>query len=495
MTAKLTLTAKSLLLVSMPIVFEIGLVAAVLGLQHDTEAQAQRANETHQISQKLTALSGQTFALWKVYSVHKQSDIPDAAMAIGFFKRYQSDIQPMLLELSAQFQELKESVKDKPDLAARVLDAANSLSEIRNILEQALTDLKAGRMDDVTSRYRKSADRIIFLFQQLTEEEFDLVQRFERDYSQVNSQKQIASHKLIVKAVLFICAMNALFCLALALFLVKGIVNRIGIMQENARRLADNQTLNKPIGGHDELAELDQTFHSMADSLEESARIRQELVNMLTHDLRSPLTSIQGSLALLDSEIEKERGVREKKLIDIAQRNSSRMMRLINDLLDIQKIKAGMMTFVKEKVCLAEVFEEVALSVSGWAEDNGIKIKCVDTAEFVIAEREKVERIIFNLVANAIKFSPKGGTITLSASSKDSLVQIDVADEGRGIPAEQMASIFERFQQLDGDEKKFPSSGLGLTICQYLVTLQGGKIWVSSEVGKGSCFSFMLPAG
>lgn len=495
MTAKLTLTVKSLLLVCIPIVFEIGLVAAVLGLQHDTEIQAQRANEAHQISQKLTALSGKTFALWKLYSLHKQSDIPDAVMAVGFFKRYQTEIQPMLLDLSTQFQELKESVKEKPDLAARVLDAQASLSEIRDILEQALTELKAGRIADVTSRYRKSADRIIFLFQRLTEEEFDLVQRFERDYSQVNSQRQITSHKLIVQAILFIGAINALFCLALALFLVKGIVNRIGIMQENARRLADSQPLNKPIGGHDELSELDQTFHSMAGSLEESARIRQELVNMLTHDLRSPLTTIQGSLDLLDTEIKEERGEREKRLIDIAQRNSSRMMRLINDLLDIQKIKAGMMTFVQEKVCIAEVFEEVALSVGGWAEDNGIKIKCVDTAEFVIAEREKVERIIFNLVANAIKFSPKGGTIELSASCRDSMVQIDVTDEGRGIPAAQMASIFERFQQLEGDEKKFPSSGLGLTICQYLVTLQGGKIWVSSEVGKGSCFSFTLPAG
>ena len=105
-----------------------------------------------------------------------------------------------------------------------------------------------------------------------------------------------------------------------------------------------------------------------------------------------------------------------------------------------------------------------------------------------------MERIIFNLVANAIKFSPVGGQISLSAKEDGRMVQISVTDQGKGIPVDQQESIFERFQQLDSrDDKKSAGSGLGLTICQYLVHLHKGKIWVTSEPGKGSRFTFTLP--
>jgi signal transduction histidine kinase len=171
------------------------------------------------------------------------------------------------------------------------------------------------------------------------------------------------------------------------------------------------------------------------------------------------------------------------------------MMRLINDLLDIHKLKEGMMTFAPTEVCLAEVFEDVALSVSSWIEDSSIRLKYGDTDLFVYAEREKVERIIFNLVANAIKYSPHAGTITITTKNEGRMARISVSDQGIGIPADQLQSIFERFQQVVGDEKQSAGSGLGLTICQYLVHLQGGEIWVDSEVGKGSTFYFTLPLG
>jgi signal transduction histidine kinase len=265
-------------------------------------------------------------------------------------------------------------------------------------------------------------------------------------------------------------------------------------MSDNAQRLAASQSLNHAIAGNDEIAELDKVFHSMADDIQETARMRQELVSMLTHDLRSPLTAIQGSLELLDLEAEQRQDEREKRLVDVAHRNSSRMMRLINDLLDIHKIKEGMMTIVPTEVCLAEVFEDVALSVAAWIEDNAIKLKTDDTDLFVYAEREKVERIIFNLVANAIKFSPGGGTIAISAREEGRMVHVSVADEGKGIPAEKLESIFERFQQVESaEEKQLAGSGLGLTICQYLVRLHGGEIWVTSTIGQGSVFHFTLP--
>ncbi len=157
---------------------------------------------------------------------------------------------------------------------------------------------------------------------------------------------------------------------------------------------------------------------------------------MLTHDLRSPLTAIQGSLELLEAQAKQVKDERERRLINVAQRNSSRMMRLINDLLDIHKMKEGMMTFSPGAVCLAEVIEEVAISVAGWIEDSSIVLKYDDSDVFVYAEREMVERIIFNLVANAIKFSPVGGKIFIKTKIVGRKVEVAVSDQGSGIPAD-----------------------------------------------------------
>ena len=183
----------------------------------------------------------------------------------------------------------------------------------------------------------------------------------------------------------------------------------------------------------------------------------------------------------------------KKNFVDVARRNGNRMLRLINDLLDIHKLKAGMLTVSAEKVYLQALFEEVATSVSSWVDEHKIKMTLVETDLYAYAEREKVERILFNLVANAIKYSPPGSAITLAASVKADRVQISVSDQGRGIPADQLQNVFERFQQVLGDNQQTSGSGLGLTICQHLVEVMGGRIWVESELNKGSRFYFTLP--
>jgi signal transduction histidine kinase len=327
----------------------------------------------------------------------------------------------------------------------------------------------------------------------MAKQNVSLTARAEHDLAELSSIRHTAFRQNMISFVLFTCAFNAAFLVLLALFLAKDIVSRLGVMSDNARKLASNQPLSKEMEGQDEIVELDKVFHKMAATIEETARMRQELVSMLTHDLRSPLTAIQGSLELLEVKQKQSNDDREKKLVDVATRNSERMMRLINDLLDIHKIRDGMMTFAGEEICLAEVFDDVAQSLTALIEDNAIHLNCGDTDLFVYAEREKVGRIVFNLVANAIKYSPIGGTITLSAESEGRMVRVSISDQGRGIPADQLQSIFERFQQVEGDEQHSAGSGLGLTICQYLVRLQGGAIWAESEMGKGSTFRFTLP--
>jgi len=185
---------------------------------------------------------------------------------------------------------------------------------------------------------------------------------------------------------------------------------------------------------------------------------------------------------------------RGKKLIKLANRNSFLMMGLINDLLDSQKIQSSMLTIECEDVCIAELFEEVRLIVADWVEEHGIEIKIQDSDLFVRGDQQKLCRVLLNLVSNAVKYSKEGDTISLGASQVLAQVEVTVADQGPGIPKDMLKAVFDRFQQVSTDAQAKKGSGLGLSICQDLVTLHGGRIWVTSERGRGSTFHFTLPA-
>ncbi|MBL0189131.1 MAG: ATP-binding protein [Candidatus Obscuribacter sp.] len=152
------------------------------------------------------------------------------------------------------------------------------------------------------------------------------------------------------------------------------------------------------------------------------------------------------------------------------------------------------MILQKEPVKMADIFEEVRLNLADWMAENKIRLKIHATGQGVMADREKLSRVIFNLVSNAIKFSPPDSLIVLSAARRGSSVEISVTDQGQGIAADKLETIFERFAQVTSPENKGKGgSGLGLTICRAIVNLHGGKIWAESEPGRGTKMVFTLP--
>ncbi len=223
-------------------------------------------------------------------------------------------------------------------------------------------------------------------------------------------------------------------------------------------------------------------------------RMKQEVVAMITHDLRTPLSTIRNFLEMLDADMYGSLSEKGKKMLTLADRNSARMLTLINDLLDVEKIKAGMMELSISDTNLAGALEQCAQSVANLAEPNQIKIdvSCDDLK--VKADEDRLCRVVTNLLSNAIKFSPQASTIKLTGRRVENLAQISVKDEGRGIPEEMIATIFDRFTQvMDSDSRTKGGSGLGLAICKALVELHGGTISVVSPAGEGTTFSFTLP--
>jgi PAS domain S-box-containing protein len=226
----------------------------------------------------------------------------------------------------------------------------------------------------------------------------------------------------------------------------------------------------------------------------EIERLRREFVSMVSHELRTPLTSIRGGLTLLSVGALGDLPEKAKDIVKLAERNSVRLIGLINDLLDIEKLEAGMLEMQIETCQLADIIQRSTESVKTFAEERTVKIKTTSTMLSVHGDRDRLVQVLVNLLSNAIKFSPPDGNVTIGVDVTGDLATVSVTDEGRGIPAAYRELIFQRFQQVTAsDAKQKGGSGLGLAICKAIIELHHGTIAVDSEEGKGSKFWFTVP--
>lgn len=235
------------------------------------------------------------------------------------------------------------------------------------------------------------------------------------------------------------------------------------------------------------------TFCVIHDMSERRAaeRLRQEVVHMVTHDLRTPLTTLGHIFEILINRKDTETEERKDHYLEVGERSVTRLALLVNDLLDMEKIRSGQMTIDFSPCKLAKNFSVCFDSVAATAESKSINLIMHPTDLIANGDADKIDRILINLVGNAIKFSPQDGVIDVTATADGEMIKIAVKDQGKGIPADEIEKIFERFHQVHGTEEK--GSGLGLTICRAFVELHGGRIWAESKVGEGTSFCFTLP--
>ena len=224
-------------------------------------------------------------------------------------------------------------------------------------------------------------------------------------------------------------------------------------------------------------------------------RLKREFVTTVSHELRTPLTSIRGSLTLLAVGALGPIAEQAMRAVRIAERNALRLVNLINDLLDIEKLEAGKMDMHFEEVELSTVFERSLESVRTYADQYGIKIELNYTDAFkVCADGDRLVQVLVNLLSNACKFSPLNQSVLLTAQDDGDYVKVAISDKGRGIPADLLTRVFERFQQVEiADAKGKGGTGLGLAICKAIVEQHQGSIGADSEFGKGATFWFRLP--
>ncbi len=281
-------------------------------------------------------------------------------------------------------------------------------------------------------------------------------------------------------------------CGLLGFFVARGLTAPLGQLADAARQIAQGELGQRVvIKGATEIANLAHDFNEMAQSLQQAETMRRNLVADIAHELRTPLTVIQGNLqAILD-------GVYPLDKAEIATIYDETLMlhRLVTDLRDLAQAEAGQLSLNLTSLEIAPIVQNVADFFAGMAQEQDLHlaVHLDPDLPLVQADADRVRQILYNLLTNAVRYTPKNGQITLTARPQGAQVKISVQDNGTGIAADDLPHVFDRFWRGDKSRaRQHGGSGLGLAIAKQLVQVQGGQIGVTSEVGHGSEFWFTL---
>ena len=257
------------------------------------------------------------------------------------------------------------------------------------------------------------------------------------------------------------------------------LVEIVAIALERAQIYADLKTANK------RLRQLD--------------RLKDEFVSVTSHELRTPMTAIRSYLWMLINKKKDKLDKKSQEYLTRAYISTERTINLVNDMLDVSRIEGGRFEIKKINLDISSLAKDVAQELKARADEKSISIKVVEAKlPKVFADKEKIRQVFDNLVGNAVKFTPKGGRITVSFKKRNGFIETNIADTGPGIKKEDQKRLFKKFGRLENSFVSMGESGgtgLGLFISKQIIELHKGRIWVESKEGKGAVFSFTLPVG
>lgn len=224
-------------------------------------------------------------------------------------------------------------------------------------------------------------------------------------------------------------------------------------------------------------------------------RMKDEFISVVSHELRTPLTSMHSALKILATGKLGSLSKDGQQILEIADDNTERLVRLVNNVLDLQRIESGEVKMEKQICNISTLMIQATETMQPMAQHHGVVLVVEPIDMNILVDSDYIVQALTNLISNAIKFSAVNGKVWLTAENRPNVeVLLSVCDEGQGIPSDKLESIFERFQQVDSsDSRRKGGTGLGLTICRNIVEQHEGKIWAESTLGKGSTFSFTLP--
>jgi PAS domain S-box-containing protein len=599
MQLSFSLSRKGLILVAVPLICQIVFVGSLIYLQDQAEREAVRVEHSKKITDATNELIKDIF---DVISATKGENLQRA----GFESQKYKDA---IVDINGQLRRLKELVKNdsrKSDIVGRSTAAADTALSYLDKIDQAY---KTGDAFGLVTALRTTRKDLQSMVKGIISSDLVSMAREEREVTEQSPEIQAKMRHQARTYIIIFLFVNVAITLALARFLRNDIISRLSVLTDNSYRLASRKALHDPLQGEDEIAQVDHTFHRMAEAIEEAARkesaiienavdvicsldargtfvavspaskkvfgytpaemigsklvrlifpddfdralhefgkimhggsappietrvlrkdgsvvdilwsahwsksegsmfcvahditerkkaeqIKQEVLAMVSHDLRTPLATVRSFLEMLETGMFGDLSERGQHLLKVADRSTLRMLTLIKDLLDIERMEAGMLELHKQPISLNSILDHSVLSVQSLVTEKAVELELVPTSITVEADEDRLVQIVVNLLTNAIKFSQAHGTVRLCVNESNEYAEISVQDHGRGIPKAKITHIFDRFKQVESaDATEKGGTGLGLAICKALVELHGGTIKVESEEGRGSTFTFRIP--
>jgi len=397
------------------------------------------------------------------------------------------------------------------------VDFDKNLRKIASVVETAEARSLLAEINQNYATYQSSFDEEINFLKSATEYDQDGLRR-EREKAAddvLENLKKLATHSRTTiinkvkqlgdsedrarKAAIGISIAALAAIIVISILLTITITRPLAAMKKKTKEIAKGDFGNDlNLSSPPEIKELAESFNAMCGRLKEIDRIKSDFFSLMSHELRTPLTSIKEGSSLLAENL-KNTGLTENqhKLLAIISEESARLIKLVNALLDLAKMEAGMMSYNFVKADIVDLITRAVREIEPLAVTKNIRvaIKAETGLVPVRADHERILQVLRNLIGNAIKFTPANGTVSVSAHPVKRGVKIAVADTGTGIAGESLDTIFDKFQQGAARRpNKVKGTGLGLSIVKHIVESHGGTVWAESTLGKGSTFIFVLPA-
>lgn len=483
-TLHLTLFQKALILVAVPLTFELCLLGTVTILLYQAEKEARQADHAKAVIAKTTEVIQLLFDVGYAFVAYdaKTNEI------LG------DRLNQQLTETPKQLKSLEELVSSEPEHLTIVQNVASETEEDFRLVKSRKKVIEDGGHLDLMEAFnmRESLNEMVT--------KLDSIIKDER--AQQSDPEAVSRLNSIIKMSLFGGVLTSILLAALLVVRFhQSTTRRLKVLMDNSVRIGARAKLVEALQGDDELGQLDRVLHSAADTLAESERerleverIKQQFVSMISHDLRTPLSAVKSTLELLGAGALGSLSEKAQLKVTRAEDNLRHTMDLINNLLDLEKMESGRMELELKRIDLQPVLDRCVEAVSALADSKAMPIKSSQTHAIVMADERRLSQLIINLLGNAIKFSPEKSDIEIEINSTNSTTKVSITDHGPGIPATQRELVFDRYHQTGTAETaKVEGTGLGLAICKAIAEAHGGTIGVDSIEGQGSTFWFCVP--
>ncbi len=478
------------LIVGIPLVFELTLLATMNNLVNDTQASLQKTLHSRNLLVVVSRLI---------------CDYIDIVVLLG--EGASGNLNPDKLELS--FARIRSDIDDFERLAntpterAKARETKDACDAISQFISPILKLYRDGEMAQILLLYRQHKKTFVQLNSGAWTSGLMSFSESTREANRLELERQLKLNEQERQLAYIGIFLSILISVSSSLVFTRNISSKLQTMVKNCSRFKNGEPLLKEQQqGLNELSQLDRKFHDLAarldvarEQLKEANNLRCELLSVLTEEINQPLKSVISALESMQS---LDLSERDRKLLEIAKRNATIMMRLADDLVDLDKLQTSDIELNRVTVDLSALVDVIMDNLTAFAETKQIKMQRRGEAN-CWADINRLEQVIMNLLVNAIKYSPKGGTITVDIKTENDETLIAFIDEGRGIPPAKLKQIFEPFKQAEDLEAPHTGGmgsggvGLGLAVCAGLVKLHGGSIRAESDGVSGSTFTVCIP--